>query len=118
MFIVNEHNILQQSFISFSRLGFCFNTPSLREYYRPREPDWVVKGCMGVEFNQLGVHLLSQIVSYSTIVSQIIWGSYQAFLFIKIFHIGTPVSVTLCTCFYVQACACSLEILFTRSINN
>ena len=118
MFIVNERNVLQQSFLSFARLGFCLNTPSLREYYRPRELVWVVKGCMGVEFNQLGVHLLSQIVSYSTVVSQIIWGSYQAFLFMKILRAGTPVSVTLCTCLCVQACAFSLEILFTRSINN
>ena len=82
------------------------------------EPGWVLKGCMGVEFNQLGVHLLSQIVSYSTVVSQIIWGSYQAFLFMKILHATTPMSVTLCTCFCVQACACLLEILFTISINN
>ena len=118
MFIVNEHNILEQSFLSFARLGFFLNTPSFREYYRPTEPNWVVKGCMGVEFNQLGVHILSQIVSYSTVVSQIIWGSYQAFLFMKILHAGTLVFVTLCTCFCVKECACSLEILFTRSINN
>ena len=118
MFIVNERNVLQQSFFSFARLGFCFNTSYLRVYYRPKELEWVVKWCMGVELHQLGVHLLSQIVSYSIVVSQIIWGSYQAFLFMKILRTGTLVSMNLCTCFCVQACACSLEILFTRSINN
>ena len=118
MFSVNEHNILQQSFLSFSRLGFCFDTSSLREYNRPREPDMVVKGSLGLEFNKLGVHILYQIVSYSNVVSQIDWGSYSAFLFIKIFHSDTPLSVTLWTCLSVQACACSLEILFTRAINN
>jgi hypothetical protein len=48
---------------------------------------------MRLELHQLGVHLLSHIVRYSTAVSQIIWGSYQAFLFMEISHVGARICV-------------------------